>query len=69
MSSIIKLIATPLGDDDIRKILGNETKIIKYSELSKFNDLDELLPNEKDYCIILYEHKLNEGHWVAILKI
>ena len=68
MSSIIKLISIPLGDDDIRHILGNSTKIIKYSELSTFNDLDELLPNENDYCIILYEHEPSSGHWVCLLK-
>ena len=51
MSIILKLIATPLGDDGIRNILGNDTRIINYSELSKFNDLDELLPNEN---ILLY---------------
>ena len=68
MSSIIKLISIPLGDDDIRHILGNSTKIIKYPELSKFNDLDELLPNDNDYCIILYEHTSNVGHWTALLK-
>jgi hypothetical protein len=68
MSSIIKLIATPLGDDDIRNILGSETKVIRYSELSKFNNLGELLPNEKDYCIVLYEHEALSGHWVCLLK-
>ena len=68
MSSVIKLVATPLGDDDIKRILGQDTKIIKYSELSKFNDLDELLQKEQDYCIVLYEQEPQSGHWIAILK-
>ena len=68
MVSVIKLISKPLGDDDIKKILGSDAKIIQYSELSKFNELSELLPNEKDYCILLYEHTHLIGHWVALLK-
>ena len=43
-------------------------KIIKYSELSEFNELNELLPNEKDSCVILYEDSLDHGHWVALSK-
>ena len=43
--SLIKLIHKALSDSDIRKILGHETKIIKYSELAQFTDLNELLPN------------------------
>ena len=27
-----------------------------------------MLPNEKDYCIILYEERPNRGHWTALLK-
>ena len=46
--SLLKLIHKALSDSDIRKILGHTTKIIKYSELSQFTDLDELLPNPTD---------------------
>ena len=62
--SIAKLIHKALSDSDIRKILGHDTKIIKYSELSQFTDLDQLLPNPLDYCIILYEDDIDRGHWV-----
>ena len=31
--SIVKLIHKALSDTDIRRILGNGTKVIKYSEL------------------------------------
>ena len=43
--SIVKLIHKALSDKDIRKILGHDTKIVKYSGLSQFTDLNELLPN------------------------
>ena len=66
--SIIKLIHKALSDSDIRKILGHDTKIIKYSELSQFEDLSQLLPNLKDYCVILYEDNIDHGHWVGLSR-
>ena len=65
---IIKLAHKALADEDIRTILGANTKIIKYSGLSGYRDLDDFLPNLLDYVIILYEASLNEGHWTALLK-
>ena len=50
--SILKLVHRALSDSDLRRILGAGTKIIKYSELSRFQSLDQLLPNAIDYCII-----------------
>ena len=49
---IIKLVHKALSDEDIRTILGANTKMIKYSELSAYRDLDELLPKVLDYVII-----------------
>ena len=57
MTSIMKLMRTPLSDDDIKKILGDNIKIVLYPDLSKYQDLREFLNNEKDCCIILYEEK------------
>ena len=68
MSSILKIINKALSDEDLRKILGSDLKILKYSDIDNYNDLDELLPNPVDYCIILYEEKLNSGHWVCLCK-
>jgi len=62
-----EIIEEPLGDDDIRRYLPN-AKIMKYSELARYNNIDELLPKDKDYAIILYEDSPNKGHWTAILK-
>ena len=52
-----------LSDTDIRRILGRRCRIIKYNELSKYNDLNQLLPNDKDYVVILIESRPNTGHW------
>jgi hypothetical protein len=58
----------PLSDEDIQRILRNDAKIIKYSEPGHFYDIDQLLPWEKDYCIIIYDGKPNGGHWTALSK-
>ena len=65
---IAKLINKALSDADLQRILGDDTNIIKYSELSHLNDLDELLPKDKDYCVVLYEERLDSGHWTALSK-
>lgn len=57
----------PMGDDDIKKYLPN-AKILKYSSLKQFNNIEDLLHNDIDYCIILYEAKKNSGHWIALLR-
>jgi len=55
MPSVLKMMQTPLSDSDIKKILGEDMKIIIYSELSKISDLREILTGERDCVVILYE--------------
>ena len=50
---IVRVINKALSDEDIQRILGGDAKIIKYAEMGQLYDIDQLLPNEKDYCIIL----------------
>jgi hypothetical protein len=59
----------PLTDSDIRRILNENVKIIKYSELDKYNNILSLLPNPFDYVIILVERTLDNGHWVLLLRL
>ena len=66
--SVLRLIHRPLSDDDIRTLLGSGVKIIKYGDLSDYDDLGALLPSPVDYCIILYEQSPNSGHWTGLLK-
>ena len=65
---VIKTIHKALSDKDIRDILGDKCKIIKYSELSQYNTLSELLPDLVDYVVILYEEAHDSGYWVGLLK-
>jgi len=57
-----------LSDSDLRHICGNDVKIIEYKDLDRYNDMYELLPNDKDHVIILVESKPNSGHWTCILR-
>ncbi len=65
---MIQLIHKALSDEDIGTILGTDAKLIRYSELRHIDDLDELLTKDLDYCIVLYETKLDRGHWAAFSR-
>jgi hypothetical protein len=62
-----EIIADPMDDAEIRHYLPN-AKIIKYSELSKYHQITQLLKNELDYVIILYEDSPNQGHWTCLSR-
>jgi hypothetical protein len=40
-----------------------DPKIIRYNDLKNYNSIEELLPNNKDYVILLYESLPNEGSY------
>ena len=62
-----EIIENPMSNDTITKYLPDA--IIKsYDELKKYNNIDELLPDRADYCIILYTTSPNNGHWTALIK-
>ena len=68
MPSVLKMMRTPLSHSDLKKILGDDLKIIVYSDLSKLSNLRELLPNERDCVVILYEEKELSGHWTCLTR-
>jgi|694.fasta_scaffold05612_13 hypothetical protein len=57
----------PLSDGMIKEYLP-DIDIIKYNDLSKYNSIEEVLPHNKSYKIILVEEKPNSGHWVCLLR-
>ena len=65
-NDITDVIEEPMSDIIISKYLNNP-KIIEYRELKNYNSIDQLLPNNKNYCIILFRSS-NSAHWIAILK-
>ena len=66
--SVLRMIRTPLSDSDLRKIIGQDLKIILYRELSKISNLREMLSNERDCMVILYEEKELSGHWTCLAR-
>jgi len=56
-----------LSDGDIAKVLG-EFKPMLYSELEPYKNIEELLPNDYDWRIILLETKQYSGHWTCLMR-
>lgn len=60
----------PMDDGDIRHYLGNESRIISYSDLNNFNTIEEILPRNKTYFILLYQlDSPSSGHWAIISRM
>lgn len=69
IESIKERMAKFISSDDLVKYFGPnfQKKIIKYSELQQYNNIEQLL-NNNDYKIVLIEQKINSGHWTCILR-
>lgn len=66
--SIKEVKEYPLGDDDIRKILGNDIKIWNYPQLKKLSNIEEMF-DAKGRAILLYPNiSPTAGHWTALLN-
>ena len=63
-----QLSKRPLTDVDIKKILGDNVKIITNEELKNYNSIEELLPHKKDIVVIIYQTKPNYGHWTLLSR-
>jgi hypothetical protein len=56
-----------LSNFEISEGLGKNANIIKYSELSKYNNIDDAFNNKK-HLILLFETVKNYGHWCCLIK-
>jgi len=63
-----KLSMMITSEDIDRYLDAGSSKILKYAELDQFRTMEELLPKEVDYRIILIEQNPNSGHWCCILR-
>jgi hypothetical protein len=62
-------ISKPMSDADLERHTGIKgSDIIKYSDLKNYDNITDLLPEDKTARIILIEDRYNSGHWVAILR-
>lgn len=57
----------PLSSQDIRDSMDEKVKVIRYGELSEYNNIDDLLYPYNNVAI-LYQTKPNYGHWTCIFK-
>ena len=70
LEKLIELSNKPLSNEDFEHTIGVKAEdIILYSALSQFNTIEELLPNNTDFKIILLEWQRNKGHWVVLYKL
>ena len=58
----------PLGDDDIRKLLGNDIKIWNYPQLKDLKSADDLF-DAKGRAILLFPNSSpTSGHWTCLIN-
>jgi hypothetical protein len=68
-TSIKKRIAEPMTNFDLEKYLGiNPSDLIKYSELSNYKSIEELLPEKDSFKVLLIEDTYNSGHFVGLFR-
>jgi len=56
------------SDKDFARYFDVTNKILTYEDLEKYNTIKDLLPDEKDFKIILTQTKPNSGHWCCIVR-
>jgi len=65
----IKRLATNISDSDIHRYFPDaHQNIISYGDIAKYSDINQLLPHDKSYKIILIEDSKNHGHWCCICR-
>jgi hypothetical protein len=57
-----------LSNKDISQLLHGKAKIVLYTELHDYDNIDQIL-GANGACVLLFEAKPRYGHWVCIFKI
>jgi hypothetical protein len=69
MKNIKKLLQHALSDKEISDFFDGKVNILKYSELSRYSNINDVL-GKYERCIILFENgEIDNGHWTALVKI
>jgi len=68
MDDYAKQLKKSLSDSDIRRVLGQATPILTYPELKNYSTMEQLLPKDKSFVVLLIETKQNSGHWICIMR-
>ena len=67
MGSVEKVKEYSLSDADIRKILGNDIKIITYPMLGNMSSIDEAFDGKGRSVMLVPNVSPTMGHWVAMI--
>jgi hypothetical protein len=65
--SLHDLIEYPLGEDDLRKLLGN-VPIYRYPELDDFDSPEQMFKGHAAVILLFLTDDENTGHWLAVLN-
>jgi hypothetical protein len=57
-----------IASNEFSKMLGRGVRVMKYSELESYDDLNQIITDQKGYIILLIETEQNTGHYTALLK-
>jgi hypothetical protein len=72
MNEVLTRMRTNITDLDLERYFPEtnhyQDNVIKYSELAKYKSIEELLPKDRTYKIVLIEENYNSGHWTCLLR-
>jgi hypothetical protein len=57
-----------ISDVELKKYLP-DAKILMYPDLKHYETIEQVLPNNKSYAIILYLESEGSGHWISIKRM
>ena len=62
-----EIITIPMSGDDLAHYYP-KVRIIKYNDLDNYTSIEEILPEDDTYFILLYLDSPSTGHWVAMTR-
>jgi hypothetical protein len=58
-----------LSAEDIKELLENDVKIIRFSDLNKYDSIIDLMPKKNTFIIIFWEtESYYNGHWTCLIR-
>jgi hypothetical protein len=61
-----------VSSEDLKNVLGQDLRIIKFQDLQQYNDIYQLLPKQKDYIVVFFtddiKNGVNVGHWTCLTR-
>ena len=62
-----EIVTEPMSGDDLAHYYP-KVRIIKYNDLDNYTSIEELLPSDDTYFILLYLDSPSSGHWVTLVR-